>query len=124
LTKTYISCKVKIMVRRSLPTIAHRIANKMSGVKPPVRTSSRLPVQLSPVDQTVPVVTEREMSECKSETIVRKNNLSQAEFIASQRADGEPDMIDFVDVLMYTEVKDNDITPEELMTLIPDVMDS
>ena len=97
----------------NLSMIANRVANKTGG-KPPIQTGPKLPVQVFNTEVTAetldPMVTvttaDRPISECKSETTIRLNNLSQAEFIKSHEAMGESDLVDFVDLVDMMEVMD------------------
>jgi hypothetical protein len=72
---------------------------------------------------------EREVAPCKSETFIDLDNLdnrSHTETIDRQHYGGEPGpergSLDFADVLLYTE--ETDIKPEDLLRLIPEIMDS
>lgn len=94
----------------NLSSIACRMAGK-TGAKPRIRTGSRLRTRRAPRITS----DGRRVAECKSETIVDLMSLSQSEFVASQRAVGEPSTIDFVDILAYSE--ENNISPEDLLAL-------
>jgi len=72
---------------------------------------------------------EREVAPCKSETFIDPEDLDNqlhTEVIDRQHYGGEPGpergSLDFADVLLYTE--ETDIEPEELLRLVPGLMNS
>ncbi len=70
--------------------------------------------RVASVPYSTQVITpKRELSKCKSETTFNPMNLSQAEFIASQRTLGEPEM-DFIDVLLHAD--EIGVDPEDIAT--------